>query len=119
MGRSGRGGLEPSDDTAVRRPRSAFPLVVTGLCLGLALTVFFTATVPALQERRMLESVEVEKLRLRDELDHAIAGLRARDDALRHDVQTVLLEIDRLGLLPADLGASPGPRVPPDRVQAR
>lgn len=85
------------------RNRSRFPLLVTLACVATGLTLFFTTTMPALRERATLTSVAAEQARLRAQLDELRTRTLRTREALRHDPQTILLEIDRLGMIPDEL----------------
>jgi hypothetical protein len=79
------------------------PILVAAACTALAALLFATSTVPALREgedlRRMERRTRAELL----DLLTRTRELRERRLALDWDPQTLLVEIDRLGLLPEEL----------------
>ena len=103
--RTGRGSA--SDDTAAD---GGFPLVVAALSTIVALALFFTATVPAIQEDRYLQRIEVERQHSHTILWQELDGASALQMALQIDIQSVLVELDRQGIYAgAIVGAPPAP----------
>ncbi len=94
---------DASHDDSSDEAASRFPLwIALGSCV-IALAIYFTSTIPALREQRELRRIErAQAERLRTLEDARRIGLRTRI-ALDRDPQTVLLELDRLGLTPEDL----------------
>jgi hypothetical protein len=80
-----------------------FPLLVALVCTVLAVALFLTGTVPALREaddlRRTEQSNRTELLQLLRQSQE----LRQRQRALEWDPQTLLVELDRLGLTPDEI----------------
>ena len=75
-----------------------FPWVVCLVGIGIGLTILFRTTIPALAERRELESIE-QRVRLdADDAERARRQLSARQERLERDPETVLVELDRLGI---------------------
>jgi hypothetical protein len=68
-----------------------------------ALLLFFSATVPALQENRHLRRVEVERQQEHTRLWWELDGESAKQMALRIDVQNLMVELDRQGIYPGDV----------------
>jgi hypothetical protein len=84
-------------------PERTFPAWITLLSTLVAMLLFLTMTVPAVREQRELRRIESEKARLRAQYEDTLRTDRERRRALHWDPQTVLLEIDRLGLTPQEL----------------
>ena len=102
-GRTGQGSAP--DETAAD---GGFPLVVAALSTLAALALFFTSTIPAIRESQYVQRVELERQQLHtmlwQELD-AAATLRM---ALRIDIQSLLVELDRQGVFAgAIVGVAP------------
>ena len=95
--RTGQGSRRASaaDDTAAD---GGFPLVVAALSTITALALFFTATVPALQESRDLNQVEVEQQQVHTNLWRELDNASKTQMALRVDVQSMMVELDRHGI---------------------
>jgi hypothetical protein len=96
-----------------RQERSAtFPLIVAATSTGIAVALFFSTTVPALDEHRALRSIDgqrhAQEQALRRELD-ADTELRM---SLRVDPQAILVELDRRGVLPEAIQAGAAPPAP-------
>ena len=87
---------------AADRRLALFPALVTTGSLGLALVLFFQSTVPALKERQELLQVERHHLELQRQLIREATGFALRRTALSRDIQTLLLELDRQGVYPAE-----------------
>ncbi len=84
-------------------PPMRFPLLLSAFCALLAAVVFFTAMVPAAAEERQLGDIERQRERLLEQLAGRNAALRDTELGLRYDPQTLLVEIDRLGMTPDEL----------------
>jgi hypothetical protein len=88
-------------------PASRFPQVVAWISLGLALALFFGNTVGAVRERGQLRAAEQELKDLQESYDAYILEARARTPgshpAREDDLQALLVAIDRLDLVPAEL----------------
>ena len=84
----------------------AFPLWVTAGTLALTLALLVSTTLPALRDRGALQQIEQEKTRLRDLYEEQRRANQRSRATLRHDPQTILLEMDRLGLMPDEVMAS-------------
>lgn len=82
-----------------------FPLLLAILFLGGAALLFVTSTLPALRERDTLLDKRLELARIQERLESALAKWRGREQAMDEDIETLLVEIDRLGLLPEELVA--------------
>jgi len=79
------------------------PLGLAAFSIALSLLLFLTGTVPALREARDLERTEQQNIQDLTDLLGQTRDLRQRQQALDWDPQTVLMEIDRLGLVPDEL----------------
>jgi hypothetical protein len=95
----------------------AFPLWVTAGTLALTLALLVTTTLPALQDRDALQRTEREKTRLRDLYEEQRRANQRSRAALRHDPQTILLEMDRLGLMPDELVPPAGDAAPAETAR--
>jgi hypothetical protein len=96
---------------------SSFPYGVAWASLCIALLLFFFNTAPAVTERASLRALHAELLELRQKYDEAILQTRlGRAANSEHDLQGLLVAIDRLGMTPAELcAAHPEPvDSPPD-----
>ena len=80
-----------------------FPAVVAAGSLLLALLLFFQSTVPALKESHELLRIEEQQRQLLRELTREATAFALRRTALSRDIQTVLVELDRQGIYPAEL----------------
>ena len=87
----------------VAAPRSRFPLALAALCGAAALALFLTGTVPALAESEQLEALEQDRAEPLQRLWTESVDLTGRHRALDSDPQAILVELDRLGLMPRDL----------------
>ncbi len=92
-----------ADRRAGDRQLALFPALVTAGSLCLAVALFFQATVPALKERQELLRVERHHLELQRQLTREATGFALRRTALSRDIQTLLLELDRQDIYPAEL----------------
>lgn len=92
---------------------SSFPRWVALASLGLALTLFFANTVPALREQQGLREVQVEltdlQRRYEDAIRTAALGIGPRTN---YDLQSLLVAIDQQGYTPLELCAA-HPRATP------
>ena len=96
------------------RPRgSRLPLLLTTVCGGVSVWLFFAAVAPALRERRELGRIETRQSRLLEALRDGNQDLRGRLASLGEDPQTLLVEIDRMHLTPAELIRRFGAAAPP------
>ncbi|MCC6671797.1 MAG: hypothetical protein IT458_12095 [Planctomycetes bacterium] len=93
---------QDDDHDRIERP-ATLPMVAAMVCLGLGLVLFFEGTVPALRERDQHLATHGQLLRLRDAYDRAIRRAYEVEAALDDDPETILVQIDRLGLTPAEL----------------
>ena len=84
-------------------PGSRFPMLVAGICLGLAALLYFTGLLPAMRERDELDRADRSRQTLLRDLATRAHDLRERQDALDRDPQSVLVEIDALGMTPDEL----------------
>ncbi len=83
---------------------SSFPRWVALSSLALVLWLFFSNTVPAMQERTELHALAADLTTLRTEYDAAIAETRfGCGQNAHHDLQALLVAIDQQGLTPAEL----------------
>jgi len=90
---------------------SVLPLLLAVIFLVAGAMLFLTSTVPALRERDILLDKHGELAGLQARLEKALASWRGRERAMDEDIETLLVEIDKLGLLPEELVAgmhSPG-----------
>ncbi len=88
-------------------PGHAFPLWITGFGLAIALLLFFSTTVQALQEHRSLRRVEAERQALHQQLHQATRSFAVQQVSLEYDIQALLVELDRLGKFPAEFLSDP------------
>lgn len=95
--------------------RDRLPIVVGLVCVAGAAALFLTNTVPALRESEDLQQAEEARLELLEKLVHQSRELRDRQRALEWDPQSVLMEIDALGLTPAELLAEQSDANPASR----
>ena len=101
--RTGRGSAP--DETAAN---GGFPLVVAALSTIVALALFFTATIPGMQEDQHLQQVEVERQQLHTMLWQELDAASTQRMALRIDIQSLMVELDRQGIYAgAIFGAAP------------
>lgn len=84
------------------RPRR-FPALVALGSLVLALLLFLDSTVPALKERRELLRLEADRVELLRQLAREATAFALRRTGLSRDIQTILVELDRQGIYPAEL----------------
>lgn len=95
--RAGSGRGETSD------ARGGFPLVVAGFSTLVALTLFGTSTIQAIEESEQLSEVftqrELYRLQTREQLMHDAL----HRNSLRYDIQSVLVELDRRGVYPGTI----------------
>lgn len=77
---------------------SAFPLVVAALSTGAALLLFFSGTVPAMQEDQHLREVEAGRARIQDEFWTELDSEVSNRLAWKIDIQSLLVELDRRGI---------------------
>lgn len=82
---------------------SRFPLVVALVCTVLAAMLFVTGTVPALREADDLRRTERRNRTELLQLLRQSHELRQRQEALQWDPQTLLVELDRLGIVPDEI----------------
>ncbi len=87
---------------AADRRLALFPALVTAGSLVCGVVLFFQSTVPALKERQELLQVERHHLQLQRQLTREATGFALRRTALSRDIQTLLLELDRQGVYPAE-----------------
>ncbi len=87
---------------AADRRLALFPALVTAGSLVCGVVLFFQSTVPALKERQELLQVERHHLELQRQLIREATGFALRRTALSRDIQTLLLELDRQGVYPAE-----------------
>ncbi len=80
-----------------------FPLAVFVLCGGAGLALLLTGTVPALAEQSRLRQLESRRQEMLELLQRRADELRRTEVSLDQDPQTLLLEIDKLGLTPDEL----------------
>ncbi len=92
-GRTGQGSAPAEDATD-----GGFPLVVAALSTIAALALFFTSTIPAIQEHQHLQQVEVERQQLHTTLWQELDAASTLQMALRIDIQSLLVELDRQGI---------------------
>ena len=101
--------------------QSAFPLLLTLGFLAATLLLLVTSTVPALHEKEVHKATEADLVRIKGELDRLLAGWRGREAAMDHDVETLLVEIDRLNLTPDELSSAlarePSPQLPEPQLR--
>lgn len=91
--------------------RGILPLGLAFFSITLCVLLFLTGTVPALREASDLRGTEQHNRQQLSDLLERGHDLRQRQQALEWDPQTVLVEIDRLGLLPGELlEDSPAPK---------
>ena len=84
---------------------SVLPLLLAVIFLVAGAMLFLTSTVPALRERDILLDKHGELAGLQARLEKALASWRGRERAMDEDIETLLVEIDKLGLLPEELVA--------------
>ncbi len=104
----GRGGdpvAAPTDE------RAGFALAIAALSTTAALALFFTATVPAMQEDHFLRDVEAEREEQRKTLWGDLDAETSSEAALEVDIQSLLVELDRRGVFPAE-SVTPAPKQP-------
>ena len=97
--------VRQAERRADARRLALFPALVAAGSLGLAVLLFFQTTVPALKEQQALLQIERQQLKLQQQLTREATGFALRRTALSRDIQTVLLELDRQGIYPAELMA--------------
>ena len=90
-----------------------FPLLIILFCGLVGLMLFFSSTVPAVAERGELRHLEHSRRALLELLGQQNRAFAHTERALEFDPQTVLVEIDKLGLVPEELLA----RFPDDPEQ--
>ncbi len=78
-------------------------MFVSAVCALAATALFVTTTLPAIGENRELRRLEEDHQRLAERLAREHQDLRDRTWALDRDPQALLMEIDRAGLVPAEL----------------
>lgn len=86
-----------------------FPLLVTIACLGITILLYLTATAPALRQSQQLHDVEQAQNKLRGILAKKAHDIALTESSLKWDPQTVLVEIDNLGLTPWEILADEKP----------
>ena len=87
-------------------PNSSFPRWVALASLGVVLWLFFANAVPAVREQAELDALGQDLDRLRQQYEAAIAEVRLGSGAnAKHDLQGLLVAIDRMDLTPAELCA--------------
>jgi hypothetical protein len=79
-----------------------FPWLVTLASLAAALWLFLHSTMPAIAERRQLDAIDRQLRADNRTLEVEVESLRTRRLALPHDPELQLVELDQLGLMPAD-----------------
>ena len=102
-----------SDARTPERPPT-FPLLLALLFILGTLATFFSSTVPTLRERDILRATHAQMQQLKGSLDTTLSAWRGREAAMDQDVETLLVEIDRLGMTPDDLTARREPKASPE-----
>lgn len=87
---------------------SVFPLLLAAVCVIATGLLFLTSTLPALRERDVLAEKRADLTRIQQRLETALANWRGREQAMDDDIETLLVEIDKLGMLPEELVAGFG-----------
>ena len=80
-----------------------FPILVCTICGIAALALFFASTVPAIAQQSQLDQLEADRLEMLQSLIEQNGQWTNTMASLQHDPQTVLVEIDKLGLTPEEL----------------
>jgi hypothetical protein len=82
---------------------SALPLFLAILFLLAGLLLYVTSTIPAQREHTLLRDKQAELTALKDRLETLLGSWRGREHAMAEDIETLLVEIDSLNLVPEDL----------------
>ncbi len=83
--------------------RGGFPLVVAGFSTVVALALFGTSTVKAIEEQELLREVETRRQLLRVQTREQLMYDALHRNSLQYDVQSVLVELDRRGVYPGTI----------------
>lgn len=94
--RSDRSAPEWRDDTPVHGGR--FPLWIALGSTILALTLFFSTTVPAIAEMRFLRGVAFERVETDRRLSQELDRDALHQVGLECDIQSLLVELDKRGI---------------------
>ena len=105
-------GRDDGQSTGVR-----FPTIISVTCGLLAALLLVTATLPALAERGRIRHLEEARRQMLELVGQQNQQRRRSAVALERDPQALLVEIDRLGLIPDELLARQpaAPASVPDR----